>query len=197
MASDDHSEHLQFIVGLPDPALQQFCSIALDFIKNGPSRSKFAKAAGKMGVTEQQVADGVDALSHLLCDAAKDSLGPKGFAALIAPYGFTENGLKIIFQVHMDNQADIRKVLNDMSLELPHYHNMHWRLDIQVSSKSLRNTVEPSFMMRLDTKDITEGDASHHLVADFANLQHLHQELDAALKAIKQPQYRRISRSAK
>jgi hypothetical protein len=82
-----------------------------------------------------------------------------------------------------------------MSLELPHYTNMHWRLDVQVGSKSLRNTVEPAYLLRIDTES-AEGPQSHHLEADFANLQHLTQELDMALKAAKQPQYRRVSRAA-
>ena len=99
-------------------------------------------------------------------------------------------------QFHIDNQEEIRKILGELSLELPHYTNMHWRLDVQVGSKSLRNTVEPSYMMRIDTES-SEGPASHHIEADFANLQHLCQELESALKASKQPQYRTISRVAK
>ena len=66
--SEDQSTHLQLIQTLPVPgllytdtqnqsrltrrflllaALKQFCSIAFDFIKSGPNRGKFAKAAGK------------------------------------------------------------------------------------------------------------------------------------------------------
>jgi len=120
-------------------------------------------------------------------------------------------------QFHIDNQEEIRKILGELSLELPHYSNMHWRLDVQVGSKSLRNTVEATYLMRIDTES-SEGRASHHIEADFANLQHLYQvgyctfprvcflcaecatrwqELDSALKASKQPQYRSVARVAK
>ena len=99
-------------------------------------------------------------------------------------------------QFHIDKQQEIRKILSELSLELPHYTNMHWRLDVQVGSKSLRNTVEPTYLMRIDTES-TNGPTSHHIEADFANLQHLHEELERALKASKQPMYRTISRVAK
>merc|ERR1711907_235460 len=195
MANEALTAHLGFIAGLPGPALAQFCGIAIDFISHGPNRSKFAKAAESLGTSVDEVTNGVDALAHLFCIAAKDALGPKGFAAVIRPHGFSEEATKTLFQVHVGHQANIRKILKDMESSAPHYENMHWRLDVQVASKSVRNTVEPTFLMRIDTND-AKGSQSHHLEADFANLDHLHQELSEALKASTQPQYNRVSRAA-
>merc|ERR1711934_435406 len=186
--SEDHQSHLGLVSSLPGPALQQFCGIAVDFIHSGPNRGKFAKAAESLGVSLDDVTHCVDALAHLFCLAAKDALGPKGFASLVTPFAFSEEATKTMFQVHVEKQAGIRKVLNDMNLEAPHYRNMHWRLDIQVGSKSVRNTVEPTFLMRIDAEDAEKGMQSHHLEMDFANLEHMYQELDAALQAAKQPQ---------
>merc|ERR1711998_425831 len=99
--------HLALIARLPGPALQQFCGIAVDFIHSGPNRGKFTKAAESLGVSVDDVAQSVDALAHLFCNAAKDSSGPKAFATMIAPYGFSEEATKILFQVHVEKQAAI------------------------------------------------------------------------------------------
>jgi len=99
----------------------------------------------------------------------------------------------------VEKQAGIRKVLQDLKLEYPHYQNMQWRLDIQVGSKSVHNTTEPAFLMRIDTDESHSGQGkqSHHLQADYSNLEHMYQELNTALQAVKQPQYRLITRVAK
>ena len=77
-----------------------------------------------LGVTAEDVGAGVDALSHLLCDAAKvphesdnnqcvakttlmghlcvqDGLKPVGFAKMVGPHGFSEESTKILFQVSL------------------------------------------------------------------------------------------------
>ena len=33
----------------------------------------------------------------------------------------------------LQNRQEIRHILGEMSMDLPHYHNLEWRFDIQVS----------------------------------------------------------------
>ena len=35
-------------------------------------------------------------------------------------------------QLYLENRNEIRKLLGELSLELPHYHNLEWRFDVQV-----------------------------------------------------------------
>ena len=35
---------------------------------------------------------------------------------------------------------------------LPSYFDLHWRLDVEVASRMQLRSMEPSFVMRLDTK---------------------------------------------
>jgi len=38
-------------------------------------------------------------------------------------------------------------------MDLPHYHNLEWRFDIQLASRALQRQARPSVVFRLHTKD--------------------------------------------
>uniref|UniRef100_A0A1X7T6B9 COMM domain-containing protein n=1 Tax=Amphimedon queenslandica TaxID=400682 RepID=A0A1X7T6B9_AMPQE len=40
-----------------------------------------------------------------------------------------------------------------MSLDLPHYTDLEWRLEAQLSSRSLERQVQPSVLLRLHTDE--------------------------------------------
>ena len=48
-----------------------------------------------------------------------------------------------------------------MSLDLPHYSDLEWRLEAQLSSRSLERQVQPSVLLRLHTEE--EG---QHILKD-------------------------------
>lgn len=38
-------------------------------------------------------------------------------------------------------------------MDLPHYHNLEWRVDVQLASRGLQRQAEPSVLLRLHTRD--------------------------------------------
>ena len=38
-------------------------------------------------------------------------------------------------------------------MDLPHYHDLEWRLEVGMGSRALQQQVEPSLILRLHTKD--------------------------------------------
>lgn len=65
---------------------------------------------------------------------------------------------------------------------LPSYADMEWRVDVELSRRSLRRMAAPSFMVRLGFADgNSDLQESRHLQSDFANLRNVERELGRAL----------------
>ena len=37
-----------------------------------------------------------------------------------------------LLQQYLQHRREIRDILNEMAMDLPHYHNLEWRFDVQV-----------------------------------------------------------------
>ncbi|WAR12570.1 COMD2-like protein [Mya arenaria] len=189
MFDEKHKKHLSFLVDIEIIVLQEFCRISLEFIKKGANSKIYESAAKKLGVPADTVQHGVEGLMYLLTESSKllDS---------IMTLGFTEETRQELLQQYVDHRREIRSVLSEMAIDLPHYHNLEWRLDVQLASRSLRRQITPTVTMRLETKD---GDktSSQVLQTDPVNLVHLTRCLDDALQEMKSPYCRRIVRNIK
>lgn len=86
---------------------------------------------------------------------------------------------------------------HDLSLRLPHYHNLEWRLDVQLSSRMLRNQVSPVLLLELETRDAVDVSRKQLLQIDYANLDHLVKEIEHAVKEVNTKHSRRIMRYVK
>ena len=103
-----------------------------------------------------------------------------------------------------------------MAMDLPHYHDLEWRAEVQVASRSLLHRVEPSITLRVHTKDggkrkqagkeianyiallpLLDTSSSCLLQADPVNLLHLTKTLEEALSELNSQHCRRIMRSIK
>ena len=55
-------------------------------------------------------------------------------------------------QFYLSSGKDVRAQLSESSLQLPHYVNLDWRLDVQLGSRALRQQFEPTLMLELETQ---------------------------------------------
>lgn len=46
--------------------------------------------------------------------------------------GFSEELNKLLLQLYLDNRKEIRTILSELAPDLPSYHSLEWRLDVQV-----------------------------------------------------------------
>lgn len=67
--------------------------------------------------------------------------------------GFSQDLNDVLFQLYQDNCKEIREILSSMSMDLPHYHNLEWRFEVQLASRSLQRQTQPKVMLRLHTKE--------------------------------------------
>ena len=55
--------------------------------------------------------------------------------------------------MYQENCREIRSVLSHMAMDIPHYHDLEWRLDVQLAGRALQRRTEPQIVLRLHTKD--------------------------------------------
>ncbi|XP_019854812.1 PREDICTED: COMM domain-containing protein 2-like [Amphimedon queenslandica] len=110
--------------------------------------------------------------------------------------GFDEELNKELYALYEENSSEIRSLLMSMSLDLPHYTDLEWRLEAQLSSRSLERQVQPSILLRLHAEE-EDVPSVHTIETDPVNLIHLTNSLETALAEIKSQHCRRIMRGIK
>ena len=59
------------------------------------------------------------------------------FQDSIITLGFSEELCSLLLELYLSNRNEIRSILSHMSMDLPHYHSLQWRFDVQVNLTSL------------------------------------------------------------
>ncbi|XP_072180275.1 COMM domain-containing protein 2-like [Diadema setosum] len=191
---DEHKEHLSFLANVDSAVLQEFCKIAVEFMRKGINQKVYQNAAQKLNEDADTVRHGVEGLMYLLTESARLMVSDLDFQDSIAVLGFSEDLRKELLALYTESRMEIRTILAEMAMDLPHYHNLEWRLDVELASRSLRHQTIPTVLMKLHTKDYGK-DEVHTLQTDPVNLVHLTQALEGALAEVKTQHCRRIIRN--
>ena len=156
----------------------------------------------------------VEALSYFFVEAAKKNAVELDFIDSALLVGFQPPAAKHLWSEFQSNVKALRLTLSKISMELPHYHNLEWRLDVQVASRMLRRQLNPTFLVDLQIKNgegssgliyvlyvFADDDCAeleqHLLQTDPATLMHMTQVLEGALNEMKTAYARRIVRNIK
>ena len=75
------------------------------------------------------------------------------FLDSILVLGFPEELNQELLHLYQENYKEIRAILSEMSMNLPHYHDLEWRFDVQLASRALQRQAQPSVLLRLHTKE--------------------------------------------
>ncbi|CAG5116756.1 unnamed protein product [Candidula unifasciata] len=193
---DSHKEHLSFLTDLETEVLKEFGRISLNFIRKGINPKIFQGAAQKLGVPVETVQHGVEGLMYLLIEGSRFLLNEVDFQDSLMTLGFSEETRSTLLELYLEHRREVRQILDDMSLDLPHYHNLEWRFDVQLASRSLRHQVAPLVLLKLQTKD-DEAKKTTLLQTDPVNLVHVTHVLEEALQEMKSGYFRRIARNIK
>uniref|UniRef100_A0A4W3ISQ1 COMM domain containing 2 n=1 Tax=Callorhinchus milii TaxID=7868 RepID=A0A4W3ISQ1_CALMI len=176
--------------------VSEFCRIAVEFLKKGSNPKIYEGAARKLSVSAETVQHGVEGLMYLLTESSKLMISQVDFQDSVLVLGFPEELNKLLLQLYLDNRQEIRSILNELTPDLPHYHNLEWRLDVQLASRALRQQIKPVLTLKLHLEQNGCASASV-LQTDPATLLHLIQELEQALGEMKSNHCRRIVRNIK
>ncbi|KAG8445336.1 hypothetical protein GDO86_010210 [Hymenochirus boettgeri] len=193
---EEHRDHLQILTQVDSAVVGEFGRISIEFLRKGSNPKVYEGAARKLDVSSSTIQQAVDGLSYLLTESSKLMISEIDFQDSVLVLGFPEEINKILLQLYLDNRKEIRQILTELEPALPHYHNMEWRLDVQLASRSLRHQIKPTVTMKLNLKQ-NEELSTKVLQTDPATLLHLIQELEEALAEMKTNHCRRIVRNIK
>lgn len=190
---DEHKEHLALLNTLSTDVVHEFCRISVEFLRKGINAKVYQTASQKLGVESSLVQNAVEGLMYVLLEASKRSLSEIDFQDSLKATGLSEELQQALLQQYVDNRAFIRSIQKELSMDLPHYTNLEWRLDVKVASRSLHHQLEPSVLLKLHTEDSGHSDVTV-LAADPPNLLHLTRTLEDALHELNTVHCRRILR---
>ncbi|XP_043079694.1 COMM domain-containing protein 2 [Puntigrus tetrazona] len=194
--SEEHKEHLGFLSEVDPTVVGEFGRIAVEFLKKGSNPKIYEGAARKLNVSSESVQHGVEGLMYLLTESSKLMISEVDFQDSVLVLGFSEELNKLLLQLYLENRKEVRQILSKVAPSLPHYHNLEWRLDVQLASRALRQQVKPTVTLKLHLEDGAKRSA-RVLQTDPATLQHLIQQLERALAEVKSNHCRRILRNIK
>jgi hypothetical protein len=216
----------EMLVGLSEAVLADFAQLAVNNVRKGAVNKKiYSRAAAAIGETDARVIAAITGLSHIFLESSKRNFEEQDFKSSIQDLGFSEAQKQMLAEYYLSRRQEVRNCLTDLQTRLPHYHNLDWRLDVQIATRCLRQQAAPSFMMQLTTQSHSPtvgssqgaggaggGDAATaaapttsivtatqvtELQSDFKNLQNMCVEVRKALKAAQTPHSTRILRYVK
>lgn len=202
--SENHKEHLSFLSAVEPAVVAEFGRISLDFLRKGTSPKIYEAAARKLAVPVEDVQHGVEGLMFLILESCKHMLSEVDFLDSVLVLSFREELNNTLLQLYLQQRAHVRSVLGQLSLKLPVYHSLEWRLDVHMASRSLRQQLCPVLTLCLSLSSgglvggSSGGDAIRRLLQTRpGTLLHLISALEDALAALKNSHTRRILRNIK
>ncbi|XP_029988920.1 COMM domain-containing protein 2 [Sphaeramia orbicularis] len=193
--SEEHKDHLGFLPKVPTAVVAEFGRIALEFLRKGTSPKIYEGAARKLCVPVDVVQHGVEGLMYLMLESSKHMISEVDFLDSVLVLGFNEDLNQTLLQLYLQHHSQIRSVVNQLPFNPPSYHNLEWRLDVQLASRSLRQQLIPVLTVQLLLSG--HSNSSQVLQTDPSTLLHLISTLETALTAMKSSHARRILRNIK
>ncbi|XP_030229092.1 COMM domain-containing protein 2 isoform X2 [Gadus morhua] len=195
--SEEYKEHLAFLPQVDPAVVFEFGRIAVEFLKRGINSKVYDGAARKLGFPITTVQHGVEGLMFLFTESSKLMITDIDFKDSVMVLGFSTELNEILLQLYVENQTTIRSTLTQLAPSLPSYHNLEWRLDVQLGSRSMRHQVVPVVTMLLNLTMGTSENRRCCLQTNPSTLLHLIAVLEAALASMKNNHARRILRNIK
>ncbi|KYR02331.1 COMM domain-containing protein 2 [Tieghemostelium lacteum] len=193
-----HKQDLVFLRSQPLEVVNEFCKIALEFIKKGSNKKLYIAASQKLQVSPDKIESVINAISYLFTECSRFMLNENDFNDSISSLKYEDELTESLRNYYLEYRKDIRNVLQEFYPQFDHYSNLEWRLDVQIANRSLSDTVNPIYLLKLLTKNGGSSALKEQILqTDPNNLKHLCNELESALLEIRSYENRIIMRNIK
>ncbi|XP_039295338.1 COMM domain-containing protein 2-like [Nilaparvata lugens] len=193
---EEHKAHLSLLFKQPVNVLQDFCKLALEYLVRGSKPKLYSSAAQKLEVEPDDIENAVEGIVFLLIESSKNKLNELDFRDTLLTVGFSEEQQAVLSELYKSKEKELNEVLPSSSLHLPHFKNLEWRFECQVSSRSVAKQLTPKVTLNLTLTGDKEP-SNILLQADPKNLQHMTGVLEKALKEARSQNSRRLQRRLK
>lgn len=204
---------------------KEMLRVSLNFIRKGRQEKIIDKAAAKLSIPAKAVEELIDALAIFLTELSKQNLSDADVTDTItvlkiAPEGSPLN--QLLKEFCLAAKHEVREILKRVSFDLPHYQDVEWRLDVELGSRCIRNTVAPFYLVKVRTtipaveedlcreensfaassSMVTQGENGYLVKESFVeidplSLKHITAELERAVAESKTASSRRVMRNIK
>ncbi|XP_071455390.1 COMM domain-containing protein 2 [Hetaerina americana] len=207
--TEAHKRHLGILSELSLSAFKDACTVASSYFKNGPDLKLVQETSQKLDLPPKQLQHAVEALVKLLLESFKNKLKADEFSRSSEALGFDDEQRELLLKIFEEEGKSLGQ---DGGLLIPpHFHNLEWRFEAQVASRSLMHQLCPLVTLNLQLKDtqigphekvkINENSSkstqiqTHTLQIDPVGLLHITGILEQALAEGSSRHCRRVQRS--
>lgn len=178
--------------------LEEFCRIAFENIqKGGVNKKTYAKAASQIGTEADTVMKAINSLTQVFLQASRLNAGAASFHMALQDLNFSEEQRQLITKYYKMKLASLRSYISNTQMKIQQYHNLDWRLNLQLATRCARHNIKPSFLLELETEDADGNPCVQMMESDYANMKHISDELDRALAETRAKHANRIFRYVK
>ncbi|XP_046392415.1 COMM domain-containing protein 2 [Ischnura elegans] len=149
--TEAHKRHLGILSEQPLAAFKDICTVASSFFLNGPDVKLVQESSQKLEIPPQHLQHAVEALVKLLIESFRNKLKADEFSRTSQALGFSEEQRELLLKIFEDEGKRLGQ--HGGLLIPPHYHNLEWRFETQVASRSLMHQLTPLVTLRLQLKD--------------------------------------------
>jgi len=176
--------------------LQTLCKISLQFCQKGDSKSLITKYAAEFQCSPENLSRCAKGLSKLFIIAAKQRMTGSSLQNIVSSVVKSKENISLCTEFYAENLEKIQACLQHMVIHLPSYRDLDWRLDMELSSRTLHNRMEPHFIAKLETLDAGTSGATtqQFLEIDYAHLKMLCATLEEALEENSSVHVKRMQR---
>ncbi|GAB5362605.1 hypothetical protein AAMO2058_000812000 [Amorphochlora amoebiformis] len=184
---------VQTLVKIDGKQLARCCEICIHCFKNAEVDKKvYSKAAREIGMATSEVINAVDSLSGVFIACCKKKMTQTAFGVFTESLQLPKDHVSTLYKHYSTNIETIRSGLSEVSKRPPHYKNLNWRLELEMSSRSIHHNIKPSFLLELQTQDGSEC-KSELLECEYSVMKNITSQLEIALKEIDSSHCRRMS----
>jgi hypothetical protein len=164
--------------------------------ESAPSSSLMGKLGKQLGLEggADAAATAFNALVFVVMELVGNKASVDDVEASLGDLKMSQENKAALVGLYQAEFDTFRAAMLDKTLRLPHYHNVDWRLDVVVASRSLQQQAEPSFLIELETRDNDDAAVFHTLTADYGAIANVCDELQAALEESRSKHAKRLLR---